>query len=102
MPETLTSCIFAGGRATRLYPHTLRPSNQKPLLLMGSSDRRLIDFSLEISAVADHSFVFTNHDPIKSEEVEAHISMFPNVIPLMDKKRSRCWIFTRLLPNSLS
>ena len=26
------------------------------------------------------------HDPIKSEEVEAHISMFPNVIPLMDKR----------------
>lgn len=52
----LTTFIPAGGLGSRLNPHTLR--TPKPLLPMGSADKRIIDFPLELSAQAsEHTFV---------------------------------------------
>lgn len=45
--EGLVSFIPAGGLGTRMRPYTL--DTPKPLLLMGSPDRRVIDASLELS-----------------------------------------------------
>jgi ADP-glucose pyrophosphorylase len=87
--EGLTSFIFAGGRATRLYPHTQRPDLQKPLLPMGSSDRKLIDFALDTSTpIASQTYVFTSYEPVKSRAVEQYLGQQPKLQVLADKRET--------------
>ena len=65
MKETLTCLIPAGGEGTHLKPHTT--FQQKPMFLMGNSDQRIIDFSLQLSGYSDHTLVTTNYKAEKAE-----------------------------------
>lgn len=85
MIETLTCLIPAGGEGTRLRPHT--EEIQKPMLLMGASHRRIIDFSLGLSREADHVLVTTNVDPWKAEQVETYVADRADVRVLRDLRR---------------
>lgn len=82
----LTCCIFSGGRATRLFPHTASPKNQKSMLVMGNNKQRLIDFSLRSSMKADHTYVITSSSPEKSEIVESYVVQWPDVFIIRDKR----------------
>lgn len=84
--KLLTCCIFAGGKATRLYPHTISPENQKSMLIMGDSKQRLIDFSLRSSMAADHTYVITSSYSQKAEIVENYVTRWPNVYIIRDKR----------------
>lgn len=83
---SLTCCIFAGGRATRLYPHTIPPQNQKSLLVMGNSTQRLIDYALKASAYCDHTLVITSSNHERAAVVEDYVLQWPSVYVLRDKR----------------
>lgn len=82
MERTLTSLIPAGGEGTRLMPHTLL--QQKPMLLMGSPKRHLIDFALALSEEADHTYVTTNYKEDKSEAIEGYVLQNKGIRVLRD------------------
>src|SRR5574337_759567 len=82
MRETLTCLIPAGGEGTRLNPHTCR--EQKPMLLMGNPDQRIIDFSLKLSSASDHTIVTTSSVAEKAETIENYVRQYPNVAVLRD------------------
>lgn len=82
----LTCCIFAGGRATRLYPHSVSPQNQKSLLVMGDPAQKLADYALRAGACCDHTLIFTSSDHERSMVVEDYVLQWPNIIVLRDKR----------------
>ncbi|HEU4914704.1 MAG TPA: sugar phosphate nucleotidyltransferase [Candidatus Saccharimonadales bacterium] len=59
MSEILTGFLPAGGQGGRLRPHT--DNVPKPLLLMGSADKQLIDVPLTIMGECDNTFVSTHY-----------------------------------------
>lgn len=81
--EHLTGIIPAGGLGTRLSPHTLEMP--KPMLLMGSSDRVVIDSALElVSASCNDVLVSTEYIP---EKLEEHVTQrFPDTKILRDPR----------------
>jgi ADP-glucose pyrophosphorylase len=80
--ETLTGFIPAGGIGSRLNPHTL--DTPKPLLLMGSSQRYVIDCPLNgCIDNCDHTWITTYY---QSEKIEKYIPNIPNIRVLHDKK----------------
>lgn len=85
MKETLTCLIPAGGEGTRLRPHT--KYEQKPMLLMGDPKQRIMDFALQLSSFADHTFVATDFEAEKAEVVEEYVDRFPNVLVLRDLRK---------------
>ncbi len=79
----LTTFIPAGGIGSRLHPHTL--DTPKPLLLMGSPDRRIIDWPIEASAAAS-SQVWVGADYL-DQQVSDYLSSQPNTTVLTDQAR---------------
>lgn len=71
MAESLTSIIPAAGEATRLRPHSLR--EQKPMMLMGNPNRRIIDYPLEVARSSDEVFVLTHYDEARSRPLEEYV-----------------------------
>ena len=71
MSESLRTIIPAAGEATRLRPHSL--IEQKPMLLMGSSDRRIVDGPLGLAAETDSTFVIVHHDEDRTHSLEGHV-----------------------------
>lgn len=83
----LVCIMFAGGRATRLYPHTIPPHNQKALLVMGNPTRKLMDFSLGVSHGAERTYVITHYLRRRSAHVEKYLATrYPGVQLLRDKR----------------
>jgi ADP-glucose pyrophosphorylase len=85
MNDKLTALIPAGGEGTRLRPHT--DTAQKPMLLMGTSEQRIIDFSLRLSLESDHALVTTNCDAERAQPVESYVSSHRRVTVLRDLRR---------------
>lgn len=82
MSEKLTTFIPAGGLGSRLHPHTLEMP--KPLLPMGSSDRRIIDGPLDISVEpSERIWVTTDY---LGDQIEAYLDRRPEVTTLRDSK----------------
>lgn len=80
MANKLTTFIPAGGLGSRLRPHTLE--TPKPLLLMGSPNRRVIDGSLEISTdISDRIWVSTDY---LADQVDGYLEDRPKVHTLRD------------------
>lgn len=82
MTEKLTTFIPAGGLGSRLRPHTIETA--KPMLLMGSSEKRVIDHPLEISTeVSDRIWISTDY---LAEQVEGYLEGRQKVQTLRDGK----------------
>ncbi len=82
MSEKITTFIPAGGLGSRLRPHTL--TIPKPLLLMGSPDRRIIDGSLDISTnLSERVWVSTDY---LGDQIEAYLDSMSGVTTLRDSK----------------
>lgn len=80
MTNKLTTFIPAGGRGSRLRPHTF--SSPKPLLLMGSSETRIIDHPLDLaSETSDHIWVSVDY---LADQMEEYLEGRPNVSILRD------------------
>lgn len=82
MAETLTGYIAAGGIGSRLRPHT--DERVKPMLPMGSSDKRIIDYPLSTcNPYCDHMYVTTC---FRAEQVENYVSGKQKVHVLHDSR----------------
>tara|TARA_B100001245_G_scaffold87559_1_gene63169 strand:+ start:1141 stop:2040 length:900 start_codon:yes stop_codon:yes gene_type:complete len=82
MAERLTTFIPAGGLGSRLHPHTIE--TPKPMLLMGTANKRLIDHPLEISTgISDQVWVSVDY---LAEIIEQHLEGKPKIKTLRDEK----------------
>lgn len=82
MSEKLTTFIPAGGLGSRLRPHTLE--TPKPLLIMGSPDRRIIDGPLDMcTEPSERIWVTTDY---LGDQIETYLADRPKVTILKDSK----------------
>jgi ADP-glucose pyrophosphorylase len=84
MSESLTCIIPAAGEATRLRPHSL--IEQKPMMLMGSPDRRIIDGPLDLAYETDATFVVVSNDENRTRSLERHVRARSEAQVLRDRQ----------------